>query len=109
MGVKLINKNETTLIAAIDGEIDHHTAQKTRETIDSYINNNISKTTGICKIKLLILDFGKVKFTDSSGIGLIMGRYKLMKEHGGQVKVINIPEHLIRMIKLGGLIALGIF
>ena len=40
---------------------------------------------------LLELDFSKVQFMDSSGIGLIMGRYKLMHAIEGDLKVINIP------------------
>ena len=45
---------------------------------------------------------------DSSGIGLIMGRYRLMKLLGGYLKVINIPPHLKRIIDLSGVGALGV-
>ena len=45
---------------------------------------------------------------DSSGIGLIMGRYRLMSLYGGIVRVVNVPDELERMMKLSGLSALDI-
>ena len=45
---------------------------------------------------------------DSSGIGLIMGRYRIMKMLNGTVKVVNIPTHLKRLIKISGLLGLGV-
>ena len=58
---------------------------------------------------MLKMDFGQVKFMDSSGIGLIMGRFKLMSALKGKLKVVNIPKNLERMIRLSGLMSLGIF
>ena len=54
------------------------------------------------------LDFSGVSFMDSSGIGLIMGRYRLMSLYGGIVRVSNVPESLERMMKISGLNALDI-
>ncbi len=100
MGVEILRKS-SEIIAKIDGDIDHHTAAEIRKTIDE----NIS----MLRPKLLKLDFGGVQFMDSSGIGLIMGRFKLVKIIGGDLKVINIPKRLERMIKMSGLTKLGIF
>ncbi len=100
MGVR-ISSYKNTLTALIEGDIDHHTAKEIRETIDGYIENYDPK--------LLELDFSGVQFMDSSGIGLIMGRFKLMSAIKGNLKVINIPKSLERMVKLSGLNALGIF
>ena len=100
MGVEILRK-PSEIIAKIDGDIDHHTAAEIRKTIDE----NIS----MLRPKLLKLDFGGVQFMDSSGIGLIMGRFKLVKITGGDLKVINIPKRLERMIKMSGLTKLGIF
>lgn len=87
--------------AKICGDIDHHTAKNVRDKIDGVIQ------TGTPKI--LYMDFSNIQFMDSSGIGLIMGRYKLMKSMNGILKVINIPVRLERMIKMSGLTCLGIF
>ncbi len=66
------------LIAEIIGEIDHHTARVLREEIDT----KIIRTTPT----VLVLDFEKVTFMDSSGIGLIMGRYKLIHPMNGMTE-----------------------
>ncbi|MDO4199939.1 MAG: anti-sigma factor antagonist [Clostridia bacterium] len=100
MGVE-IQKKSTEVLAKIEGDIDHHTAAEIRKIIDE----NIS----LLKPKLLKLDFSGVQFMDSSGIGLIMGRFKLVKNIGGNLKVVNIPKRLERMIKMSGLTKLGIF
>lgn len=100
MGVK-ISVLDSTITSFIEGDIDHHTAKEIRETIDYHVKKY--------NPKLLELDFSNVQFMDSSGIGLIMGRYKLIRSLSGNLKVINIPSRLEKMIKLSGLVALGIF
>ena len=57
---------------------------------------------------LLRLDFSGVSFMDSSGIGLVMGRYRMMALQGGRVSVENVPEGLKKMMQLSGLGALGV-
>ena len=100
MGVKILSSGDV-ITAVLDGDIDHHSAKKIREAIDEQISNE--------KPSLVQLDFSGVQFMDSSGIGLIMGRYKIMNILGGKIRVINVPKSLERMIKLSGLVALGIF
>ena len=53
--------------------------------------------------KLLILDFSGVTFMDSSGIGLVMGRYRLMQELGGELQIARIPRPLRRVMQVAGL------
>ena len=101
MAVKILPEKKGCVVAVIEGDIDHHTAKDIRETIDEYIE----KYSPL----FLKLDFGEVRFMDSSGIGLIMGRYKLMTSLRGKLKVVNVPRKLERMIKLSGLTTLGIF
>lgn len=88
------------LTVLLSGEIDHHTAGKMREAIDGEIERHRPSKTK--------LDFSGVSFMDSSGIGLIMGRYRLMRLIGGELKVINIPGSLQRMVKLSGISSLGV-
>lgn len=96
-----ISLHDGILTAILTGDIDHHTAKTMRESID----NCVSKTSP----RLLKMDFGGIQFMDSSGIGLIMGRYKLMHSLSGELKVINVPKKIERMVKLSGLMNLGIF
>ena len=45
---------------------------------------------------------------DSSGVGLVMGRYRMMKLLGGMLHVVNIPDHLYRIFAMSGLEGLGV-
>ena len=66
--------DDRTLTAYLKGEIDHHNAGALRSCIDEAIGRAFPE--------MLCLDFAKVSFMDSSGIGLIMGRYRMMQEIG---------------------------
>lgn len=87
--------SDNVLTAFIDGEIDHHTAVSIREAIDEKILKD--------KPSVLRLDYGGVTFMDSSGIGLIMGRYKLITSCSGKLEVTNIPRNMAKVVKLSGI------
>lgn len=89
-----------TLTVFLSGEIDHNCAGPIRTQIDGQAESLYPKN--------LHLDFSKVSFMDSSGIGLIMGRYRTMSLLGGNLKVINVPDRLQRIIALSGVGALGV-
>lgn len=83
------------LIARISGEIDHHTARWLRMDIDTALNDNHPKH--------LILDFSAVTFMDSSGVGLVMGRYKNMEASGGKVYLMGMPPYIDKVMTLAGM------
>lgn len=95
MAVYIESGEKDCLTARLSGEIDHHSSLWLRMDID----------TAICdkRPSVLMLDFGDVSFMDSSGIGLVMGRYKLMKEIGGSVELINLPDSIERVMLLAGM------
>ena len=90
-----LNFSDGILTAYIEGEIDHHTAPSIREKIDDKIIED--------KPSLLRLDYSGVTFMDSSGIGLILGRYKLIKFYAGELEVVNIPRNMEKVVKLSGI------
>ncbi|MED9970391.1 MAG: STAS domain-containing protein [Ruminococcus sp.] len=92
--------HDNVLTAYIDGEIDHDTAARLRTSIDGAAQS--------LKPGLLCLDFGAVRFMDSSGVGLVMGRYRQMKLIGGRLRVVNIPGHIYRIFAMSGLEGLGV-
>ena len=94
MAVEIKNTGEV-LTAYLIGEIDHHSAKKIRETIDSAAERTSPKKW--------VLDFRGVTFMDSSGIGLVMGRYKLMSSLGGELEVANVSAHIKKVMKISGL------
>lgn len=90
-----ISREKDAVIARITGEIDHHSSRWLRMDIDTAISDNSPA--------LLKLDFKDVTFMDSSGVGLVMGRYKNMREIGGRVELINMPEYIERVMSLAGM------
>ena len=79
----------------LSGELDHHAARSLREQIDGAVDR-----TGA---KRLRLDFEGVTFMDSSGIGLVMGRYRLMQLAGGRLSVTGASERIQKIMRLAGL------
>ena len=84
----------SVLRARLTGDIDHHTAAAMRSEIDREVRMNA--------VDELILDFSGVTFMDSSGIGLVMGRSKLMTELGGKCSIYDPPAYIIKVMKLSG-------
>lgn len=90
-----IDIDEKSVTAYISGEIDHHNAAKLRNDIDSAAENAYPEA--------LILDFGGVTFMDSSGIGLVLGRYRLMQDLSGKVIIENAPKNIAKVFKMAGI------
>lgn len=91
-------KNDKCLIAKMIGELDHHSASKVREKIDFEIVSSSCKT--------LILDFSEVAFMDSSGIGVVVGRYKNVTKMNGNIFVSNVSEKIRRIFEMCGVFKL---
>ncbi len=83
------------LTVMLDGEIDHHSAKEIREKIDEAIEFNMPS--------LLIMDFERVTFMDSSGIGLVMGRYRTLQKKGAKLNLTNLPPNIYKVMKLAGI------
>ena len=96
-----IENQDGIITAFIMGDIDHHSAKEIRETIDFALESSLPET--------LILDFKDVTFMDSSGIGLVMGRYKLMQSMNGQLRIQNVSSHMKKVMRLSGLDKLATF
>jgi len=94
MAVELINSGER-ITAELCGDIDHHSVSGFRNEIDAALENATPS--------MLILDFGKVNFMDSSGIGLILGRMRILEGFGGRLLIKNVSGHIEKIIKLAGL------
>ncbi len=90
-----IERTANEITAWLSGELDHHTARVMREQIDAAVGGSSAK--------VLRLDFSGVGFMDSSGIGLVMGRYRLMQSRGGRLLVVGVSERLLRVMRLAGL------
>ena len=83
------------LIVRPRGEIDHHSSYDIRSRIDRAVFKG--------GVKSLVFDFNNVSFMDSSGIGLLMGRYKLMQAVGGTVSVFGMSYRLFGLMAMSGM------
>ena len=88
-------KSNNTLIANLIGELDHHSAEEVRVKIDDRISRE--------NIRKLVLDFSGVTFMDSSGIGVIIGRYKKISMRSGEVNIISVSKSIKRVFELSGI------
>lgn len=90
-----IESSGNLMVVYLIGELDHHTAKDIREKIDFAISCK--------KPNHLVLDFKNITFMDSSGIGLVMGRFRLMQNHKGSVEIKNVTSQTKKIMELAGL------
>ena len=83
------------LMVRLAGELDHCCAQTVRRELDALIADS--------SVRSLILDFTALQFMDSSGIGVVLGRYRQMRERGGQVAVVHMNRHVARIFHMSGM------
>ena len=84
-----------SLIVYVTKELDHHAVIDLRATSDKLIQAG--------NVKHIIFDFSDTEFMDSSGIGLLLGRYKMVQYLGGRVSAVNVTDNIVRMIKMSGI------
>ncbi len=88
-------RQKDTLIVTISGELDHYSAPRIREELDELLTDK--------SVKKLCLDLKALSFMDSSGIGVLMGRYKVLNRRGGEIYVKNMNSHIRRIFDMSGL------
>ena len=91
----MYNPQKKVLVVKLIKAIDHHSAKEIRETVDLYFADT--------KANHIVFDMSELEFMDSSGIGLIMGRYKFISPIGGRVILAGINEQIDRIMKLSGI------
>ncbi len=95
MQVKFSSKG-TTLIVSISGELDHHASDHIRQKVDGEM---VKATT-----KNVVFDFSKVSFMDSSGIGVIIGRFKNIQKLNGKIAVVNPGVQIKKIFEMSGML-----
>lgn len=83
------------MVINIIGELDHHSAEYIRQKIDNEMIKSRNKN--------IILDFTKLSFMDSSGIGVIMGRYKNIHRLNGKMLIVNKSLQIDKLLEMSGL------
>lgn len=91
----LVKKEGSEIYAVLIGEIDHHEAVEVRSKLDNIILEE--------RPKKLIFDFSKVTFMDSSGIGLVLGRYRIMTSLGGKTVIKGTNDAIGKIFTMSGI------
>lgn len=86
---------ENCLTIFLPKEVDHHQAEAIRKKADVLIEQN--------HIKYVIFDFEQTEFMDSSGIGAIMGRYRLVQLIGGEIWGVHVGPRIRKILTLSGM------
>ena len=89
-------KEDKLLVLKITEEIDHHSAEKIRRMADNEITRYMPRK--------VVFDFNKVSFMDSSGIGMIIGRYKTATMLGGIVEMKNVNPSVQKVLEMSGVL-----
>ena len=87
--------DDGVLEVKLEGEIDHHSAVNVRSDIDELIFD--------LRPKKVVLDLSEISFMDSSGLGLIMGRYALIKDLGGTLSLRAPTVAVMKILSLAGM------
>ncbi|MBQ9790670.1 MAG: anti-sigma factor antagonist [Clostridia bacterium] len=89
---------DSALIANLSGELDECTAEYVRMSLDTVLSD--LRLSSPAKV---VLDFGSVTFMDSTGIGVLLGRYNKFSKQGIEIAIKNASGHVDRILKMTGI------
>ncbi|MDQ0205796.1 anti-sigma F factor antagonist [Alkalicoccobacillus murimartini] len=90
-----LERKDSVLLVRLEGELDHHSAARLRA--------NVEKELETGQVKHLVLNLELLSFMDSSGLGVILGRYKQVRAIGGEMVVCAISPAVHRLFEMSGL------
>ena len=86
--------NGAVLTVSVEGEIDEFSSRSLRSELDGLIERR--------RPRRLVLDMSKVSFVDSTGLGLILGRYKKLSAAGGVLRLKDVPPQVDKVFRASG-------
>lgn len=92
---KMFEVRKETLIISLPEELDHYTAGVIKEQTDELFHGN--------RIRNVIFDYKNTFFMDSSGIGLVMGRYRAVRFLNGNIYIVGVNDKISRILEISGL------
>lgn len=96
MGLQsLFSVKEDVLIVRLSGELDHHAAEMLREEWKDQLYQHA--------VKHVVVNLEGLSFMDSSGLGVVLGRYKEVLQLGGEMVVCSVSPSVMRLFEMSGL------
>lgn len=90
-----VEHGSRALIVRLKGELDHHSAEAVKAKMEEAIGQSRSKH--------VVLNLRELQFMDSSGLGVILGRYKLISSKGGKMVVCDVNPSVYKLFEMSGL------
>lgn len=85
----------STLLVRISGELDHYCAQRVRRDLDTLLLDQ--------SVRTMVLDLAEMTFMDSSGIGVLLGRYRILRDRGGLLCVTHMNPQVAKLFHMAGM------
>ncbi|MFZ5649800.1 MAG: anti-sigma F factor antagonist [Bacillota bacterium] len=85
------------MVVRLSGEIDLAVADTLRNSLESQLDNNP-------QVKNIILNLDRVTYIDSSGLGVMLGRYRRLSKHGGRMFIVGAAPQVKKVLDLSGLL-----
>lgn len=79
----------------LKGDLDHHSADESRVLIDEKIKDE--------KYNKIVIDLKSLDFIDSSGIGFVIGRYKVIRKRNGVIEIVNASKKVKKILDMSGI------
>lgn len=95
----ICKETDRALVVYLSGELDHHSAESVRNTIDQQMDTSEKRH--------LILSFRGVLFMDSAGVGTVMGRYNKVKARGGKLFITECNPYAKRILEMAGIFTIA--
>lgn len=92
----ILNKSKKCLIVRLKGELDDHVAASLRQTLKDILKKNPGYS--------LLLNLQDLSFIDSSGVGVILGRFREMEQGEGEVLLCGLNSQVRRVLDLAGVL-----
>ena len=89
---------DRNLLLEFSGELDHHSAEQTRNMLDTLLKD--------ITVRDLTLDLTGVSFMDSAGLGVILGRYRILSMRGGHLTVTGMSGAIDKIFRMSGVYAI---
>ena len=90
-----VRSRDGLLCVYLYGEIDHHSAVALREDLDKLLWQE--------RPRRFVLNLSRIEFMDSAGLGLLMGRYRLVREFGGVMALTSPNPRVMKILRLSGM------
>ena len=87
--------SNNALVVRFIGDVDNLVCESYKNKLETIINEN--------KYKKVIMDFSSVSFIDSSGLGLILGRYNQLKKHNGSLYMTGVSKQTEKIFNIAGI------